>query len=240
MLIVLRVKKLWLPAFLLFLAGASFAVAPQTFARAKFVAGKLFDDNRKTLYCGCEFDNHGAINLDSCGMQSAANKARAHRVEWEHMMPAENFGRHFACWRQALCEKGGKSYRGRRCCQKIDAHYRRMEAELYNLWPAVGIVNQARSNYRFSGMGKRERFYGCDFTYDSARRQVEPRDIAKGIVARANLFVADHYKIRMSDAQRRLFIRWNRQFPPGPDERLWAGRVAAIEGYPNPYITAHS
>ena len=231
--------KNYLVSAMMLMAGASFAAAPETFARAKLVAGQIFSDNRQTLYCGCTFNRKNQINLNSCSMQSARNKPRALRVEWEHMMPAENFGRHFACWREPLCVQRGKRYKGRRCCQKIDADYRRIEAELYNLWPAVGLVNQARSNYRFSALGSRAPFHGCDFSYDRTARRVEPADSAKGIVARANLFVAEHYGIRLSKAQRQLFLLWDKQFPPEPRELLWASRVAAIEGYGNSYITSH-
>lgn len=126
--------------------------------------------------------------------------------------------------------------------QKVDMRYRQIEAELYNLWPAVGLVNQARSNYRFSAInsGTKDGFYGCDFTYDKSGRHVEPADAAKGIVARANLFVAEHYGIQLSDGQRHLFIAWSKEFPPSSRELVWAARVTVVEGYRNPYIEGHS
>ena len=152
-------------------------------------------------------------------------------------MGAENFGKHFECWRKPLCEKNGKLYKGRRCCQKIDPKFRQMEAELYNLWPAVGLVNQARSNYRFGMLGEKQDFYGCPFAVSKPLRRAEPPDFSKGIVARANLFIADHYRIRMSPSQRQLLEAWDKLYPPGKWEKEWAGRVASIEGYENRYIT---
>ena len=96
-------------------------------------------------------------------MEAAKPFPRAHRLEWEHMMPAENFGRHFKCWREPLCiSQSGKRYRGRKCCEKIDAQFQKTEAELYNLWPAIGLVNQARSNYCFSPLPARNGHYGCE------------------------------------------------------------------------------
>ncbi len=89
------------------------------------------------------------------------------------MMPAENFGRHFACWRELQCTRQGKAYKGRKCCQQTDALYRKAEAELYNLWPAVGLVNQARSNYRFSMLESKKGFYGCGIEIDTKLRKVE-------------------------------------------------------------------
>ena len=169
-------------------------------------------------------------------MQSASIHNRAHRVEWEHMMPAENFGRQFECWRENICSHNGKSFKGRKCCQKMNATYKMAEAELYNLWPSVGLVNQARSNYRFSPLTTKHGFYGCNFEVDKKLRKVEPDNRAKGIVARANLFMSDKYNVPLSTYQRKLFDIWNKEFPPSIWEKTWAKQVAKIEEYHNPYI----
>lgn len=152
------------------------------------------------------------------------------------MMPAEQFGKHFKCWREALCEKNGRPYKGRSCCEKSDPLFRKIEAELYNLWPSVGLVNQARSNYRFSALENKSQFFGCDITIDKRAHRVEPPDYAKGIIARANLFIAEHYGIPLSDSQSKLFQAWNTQFPPSTWELEWSKKVADIEGYDNSYI----
>ena len=92
-------------------------------------------------------------------------------------MAAQHFGQHFACWRERLCfKKNGKSYRGRKCCQRRNKEFRQAEAELYNLWPAVGLVNGARSNYRFSMLNHATLFYGCPITLDKSLCRVEPAD----------------------------------------------------------------
>lgn len=227
-------------SFLLVFSVSSYCQSPNSFNQAKKIAAQVFVDHTQTLYCQCTFDGQQGINLKSCGMQSAENIKRAHKMEWEHMMAAENFGKHFQCWRTSMCEKNGKPYKGRRCCQKIDAQFRHIEAELYNLWPAVGLVNQARSNYRFGLLPDKLDFYGCAFAVNKQSRRAEPPDGAKGIVARANLFIADHYGIRISNAQRQLLNVWNKQYPPDSWETEWAKRVAVIEGYENPYIHNYS
>lgn len=225
----------------LILATTVVAEPPNNFSKAKKLAGKIFKENPKTLYCGCRYDSQKHIDLKSCHMQQALKIKRAHRLEWEHMMPAENFGRQFRCWREKICkDKKGRAYKGRKCCKKIDANFKRAEAELYNLWPAVGIINQKRSNYRYSPMQGTHDTYGCNFLADSKQRKAEPSDESKGLVARANLFMADKYNIRLSKSQRKLFEAWNKQFPPSKWERQWASQVAYNEGYDNPYITKHS
>lgn len=225
-------------ALLLFCCNATaLAKPPQHYNQSKKIVMHLFHNHQETLYCGCTYDEKKVIHLKSCNMHSAQKIARAHRLEFEHMMAAEHFGQHFKCWREAIChDRRGKAFKGRKCCQRIDAKYRQAEAELYNLWPAVGLVNQARSNYRFSPLPKTNSFYGCAIIIDSKLRKVEPPHRAKGTVARAHLFMAMHYNIRLSAAQQNLFNVWNHQYPPTDWEKEWALKVAKIEGYSNPYI----
>ncbi|STX50912.1 putative endonuclease-1 [Legionella busanensis] len=230
-------KKIFSIILLLLVSALAVSQLIKNFGQAKKNARIIFAFHRETLYCRCRFDARLQVDLKSCNMQSAAKFKRARRVEWEHMMPAENFGNQFACWREPLCKKrNGKQYRGRACCERIDPKFRQAEAELYNLWPAVGLVNQARSNYRYSKLNPHTTFYGCPITIDSATRRVEPADYAKGIVARANLFMSYKYGIHLSEAQRTLFLMWDTQFPPSNIEKQWAQKVAEVEGYDNPYI----
>ncbi|KTD61577.1 endonuclease [Legionella spiritensis] len=222
---------------LLAISCSLYTSEPKSFSKSKKIAGALFINHRFTLYCQCRYDKNNKIDLSSCGMQSASNKKRAHRIEWEHMMPAENFGRQYRCWRESLCKDSkGRAYKGRKCCSKIDKAFRKAEAELYNLWPASGLINQIRSNYRYSSIPEKRQTYGCNFYADKVLRKAEPPDSAKGIVARANLFMADKYGIRLSRQQKQLFNAWNRDFPVTEFERTWSLRVARVEGYENPYI----
>ena len=213
------------------------ASPPHTVQQAKYQADQIFTLHQKTLYCGCRYNKHHRIDLSSCNMESARPITRANRVEWEHMMPAENFGKQFKCWQKKLCVKKGKHYKGRRCCSKIDPLFKKEEAELYNLWPAEGLINQARSNLPYAKNKKSMSYYGCHFNIDKKLHQVEPDDKVKGIVARANLFMADKYNIELSPAQHQLLLAWNKQFSPGAWEKHWASEVADIEGYKNHYIT---
>lgn len=213
------------------------AESPSSFTQSKKIVQKLFQNHPQTIYCGCTYQDK-TVHLDSCGMSEAEAKIRAHRIEIEHVMAAEHFGQQFQCWREPMCQdKNGKAFKGRKCCQKIDARFRHIEAELYNLWPEVGLVNQARSNYRFGVLPGNDHYYGCSLKIDKRLRRVEPTDEVKGIVARAYLFMSDYYQISLSSAQRQLFEAWNRQFAPTTWERAWADQVATLEGYPNSYIS---
>jgi deoxyribonuclease I len=217
------------------------AEPPSNFSAAKKIASSIFKAHRQTLYCGCVYTSKNKVDLSSCNMQGAQAISRAHRVEWEHMMPAEHFGRTHLCWREKICmnNKTGRPFKGRRCCESVDNDFKKKESELYNLWPSVGAINQARSNYSFSILVNKRGFYGCEIEVDSFSRSVEPPDRAKGIVARANLFMAKHYGIELSSEEFDLFTEWNKQFPPTEWEQKWAEEVARIEGYANEYISIH-
>ena len=141
-----------------------------------------------------------------------------------------------SCWQNAICEHHGKPYRGRKCCEKSNRKFRQIESELYNLWPAVGLVNIARSNYSYAKVDSSDKFYGCNFKINKSSKEVEPSNNAKGIVARATLFMSDKYHIPLTESKRQLYSSWNKSFPPSKWEKEWALKVATIEGYSNPYI----
>lgn len=122
-------------------------------------------------------------------------------------------------WREKICkDKRGRAFKGRQCCEKIDTAFKKAEAELYNLWPAVGGINQKRSNFRYSPIEGVHNTYGCNFVADIKLREVDPDDVVKGLVARANLFMTDKYNVKLSKQQRLLFESCNKMFPPSKRE----------------------
>lgn len=68
----------------------------QSFNKAKkILEHEIVFDHRVTLYCRAPFDKDKWISLPE-GFTTQAHQKRANRVEWEHVVPAENFGRFFA------------------------------------------------------------------------------------------------------------------------------------------------
>lgn len=105
--------------------------------------------SRQDIYCGCKYDEKKAVDFDSCGYRPEKDTERAHRIEWEHAVPAEAFGQSFKEWREGhpeCVDNRGKAFRGRKCAEKVNPEYRRMQADMYNLYPAVGEVNGLRSS----------------------------------------------------------------------------------------------
>ena len=141
---------------------------------------------------------------------------RAKKIEWEHVVPAENFGRTFKEWRlgDELCvDSKGKSFKGRKCAEKVNYKYRYMQADMFNLYPAIGAVNALRKNYNFTMLpGEKSDFGSCEMKVDS--KKAEPPIIARGRIARTYLYMEDAYgNYNMSKQQRQLMNAWDKMYP---------------------------
>lgn len=202
------------------------------------------DSVRKTVYCDAQFNSRKKVILPK-GYENSVYKKRAKRIEFEHIIPAENFGRTFKEWREGspMCVKAnGNKYKGRRCATKASSQFRYMQADLYNLWAAQGSVNAAHSNFRWSALPHLQtRFGSCNFKYDTKNRLAEPTNKAKGIVARTAMYMTaeypQHYKL--SKQQQRLFSSWDKQYPVTKFECQRAKIIAQIQGNINPILAKH-
>lgn len=230
-------KQLQFTSFLIFLSLIALPAqsAPETFSQAKAQTRDhvYFDQTEQgTFYCGCEWRwtgrSGGRVDLDSCGYEIRAQEHRAIRIEWEHLVPASNFGRARQCW-----QDGGRSN-----CQRTDPVFSLMEADMHNLAPSIGEVNADRSNYNFSVLPTAPKQHGaCDFKVDFKDRAAEPRDEVKGQVARAYFYMFDRYDLQMSRQQEQLLMAWDRQFPVSAWELERDRRISPLMGHSNPFVT---
>ncbi|MCV3397851.1 endonuclease [Campylobacter lari] len=136
---------------------------------------------------------------------------RAKRIEWEHIMPAQNFGKHLPCWREG----------GRKACQK-DPLFTKMEADKQNLVPAIGEVNGDRSNFRYAEAPLNLEYtqYGnCKVYTDFKAKRFYPANYSKGWIARSYLYMSKTYNIRLSDQERKLMESWDKQYPMSEKEK---------------------
>jgi len=236
----------FLSIFLLFSSVAlsrSFNTKIQKFDDAKKVLWKIHADHPVTLYCGCRYQGK-TIDPKSCGYEPhRQGDRRSKRVEWEHVVPAQAFGQAFEEWRNGSkeCIRKGRTFKGRKCAQR-NPEFARMEADLYNLWPEVGEINNLRSNYSMTEFGENEirpgqiSFGACKAIV--ADRKFEPMGAAKGIVARVYLYMDQAYpgKGIISNKNEKLFELWNKMHPPTQWECQRAGRIEGIQGNPNPVL----
>ena len=144
-------KHLLIVFSLLLLSSHTYSQNTQitSFSKSKKLLQKVYKDHPFTLYCGCSFKGKKP-NLSSCGYVPKKDRKRANRIEWEHVVPAHAFGQSFSEWRNGhpkCVSKKGKKFKGRKCAQKVNEGYRRMQEDMFNLYPAIGEVNGRRSNY---------------------------------------------------------------------------------------------
>lgn len=209
------------------------------FNKAKRILNEqIWHDSRKTIYCGAAYDASGHINLPP-GFKTSAHHSRSERMEWEHAVPVENFGRSFKEWREgdAACVSKGKAYKGRKCASKVNSEFREMEADMYNLFPSIGSVNAVRSNRQYAELPDAEEDFGiCKARV--AGKFFEPPDSAKGQVARAALYMdAQYSRFKLSRKQKRLFIAWNNKFPPDAAECERGRRIQRLQKRENKFIS---
>ena len=76
----------------------AFAEHPSSFSQAKRFAREIYQDNQSTFYCGCSYNNDGAIDAASCGYEPRKQPKRGERLEWEHIVSAWEIGHQRQCW----------------------------------------------------------------------------------------------------------------------------------------------
>ena len=183
------------------------------------------------MYCAIPFTARKRLLLPT-GFAADAGWRPA-RMTWEHAVPLEHFGRAFEEWRTGhpVCvRRDGTRYRGRECAHRASREFRLMEADMYNLFPAVDAVNSARGNRDYADLPEVVPVSGaCPVKISGSR--FEPPDAAKGEAARASLYMAHAYpcRYRPSPRQRRLFEAWDAAFPVSPWECQRAKRIQRIQ-----------
>lgn len=192
-----------------------------TFSQAKKnLENKIYDtkEDRIDNYCWTEYNEDKSIDQSNTWFKSnSKSMTRAERIEWEHVVPAENFWKAFKEWREWNPELCWEWVKWRKCAARNET-FAKMEWDIYNLIPANWEVNWLRSNINFWMVTSNtyKSFWSCNFKVDTVNNVAEPTDQAKWQVARISMYFAlkykDYYKI--SDQQLKLFQAWNKQFPP--------------------------
>ena len=204
---------------------------------------QVYYDNMFSFYCNCQYSYQitdksikAVVDNKSCGYMPRKNQKRGKYIEWEHVVSAWAFGNTRKCWREEICtDKYGNKYKGRKCCTKIDKVFKAMEADMYNLYPAVGELNADRKNYKYGIIPGEERKYGaCDF--EVADKLVEPKEDIRGDIARTYFYMEKTYNVPISDKQRKLFEVWDKQDKIDEWEIIRAKRIEKIQGNRNTFV----
>ena len=212
----------------------------KNFDQAKKILNKIHNENPVTFYCGCKYSDKKP-DWQSCGFTPLKDKKRASRVEWEHVLPASHFGIEFDTWKNGHVEcvnKKGKKFKGRKCANKINSQYRFMQADLYNLQPAIGEINGLRSNYQIGLIEGEERDFGrCDIEFKN--KNVEPMEKIRGDIARTYMYMEQSYPqyVKFESSLKKLLIKWDKDDPVDNWECKRAEKIFKIQGNLNQIIT---
>lgn len=213
----------------------------QSFNKAKkFLLNKVYFDHLTTFYCACPFTMQKQL-VPSERYTPKRSNSRSKRIEWEHIVPAHAFGQSFAEWRDGdpdCVNKKGEPFKGRNCARKTAIPFRYMEADMYNLVPAVGEINGLRSNYSFSIIPGEKRDFGpCDMEIEN--RKAEPAPHIRGDIARIYMYMDWAYPGRgiISKKNKKLFKAWDNADPVDEWEREKSRRIEAIQGNINPFVS---
>lgn len=194
------------------------------------MAREIYQDHHISFYCNCPLTwngKKGLPQLEACNYTVRKQEKRANRIEWEHLVPAWQFGHQLQCWQSG----------GRKGCRKNKV-FKSMEADLHNLVPAIGEVNGDRSNYKFSDWNAEPHQYGqCEMVVDFKGRKVQPPTHTRGQIARTYLYMHNRYNFSLSKQQKRLHQSWNKMHPPSAWECERNIKITAITGWANNYTT---
>jgi deoxyribonuclease-1 len=124
-----------------------------------------------------------------------------------------------------------------RQCAIIAPSYRYMMSDLHNIYPALTRVELARRNAQFGELdGNVPSAFadiGCDMK--TSFRLVEPRDQAKGNVARALFYMSIEYDLPIGN-QVQLYKKWHQMDPPDAEEMARNNKIASLQGTRNRFI----
>lgn len=205
---------------------------------------KIYDTRRITFYCGCTFYENKSVRC------RVGEGNRARRIEWEHVVPASRFGKTFRSWKKQesltcripsfireifsiKCE----SLSARENARRESKAYRLMESDMYNLVPAIGLINQERQNYPYGIISGEKRAFGnCDFEVEG--KKVEPAPYIRGDIARIYFYMDDAYPGRnlLSDDEERMFRVWEREDPVDKWECERCKKIESFQGNMNIFV----
>jgi deoxyribonuclease I len=209
-------------------------------AEVEAKAAELHVAHRQSFFCGCSYTPQMRTIRQSCGYKTRADDSLAHDIVWTRVVPPDAFGAHRTCWTTEACRRDdGTSFGGIECCRKQDPMFAAMEADLFNIVPAIAEVAKDRSDFPFGEIKGEERMYGaCDIEVDGAKRVVEPPVRVHGDIARVYLYMRAAYgdELKVPAEQWARFETWHAEDPPDDWERQRAAAITAIQGVRHPLL----
>lgn len=122
-------------------------------------------------------------------------------------------------------------------CAVMNPRYPYIASDLHNYYPALTRVELARRNAQFAELADDvpSKFADIDCEFKASFQLVEPRDEAKGNIARAIFYMHVEYGLPIV-GQAPMFKAWHRMDPPDAEEKARNDRIEALQGTRNRFI----
>ena len=190
-------------------------------ARDSFFWPQLYALGGITLYCDHTFPTNEVH--EAVGGHRISNAGE--RLSVEHAYPADWIAEANGCPNRNDCE--------------VDA-YKFAEADLHNLWPALGRINSSRGDRPLGELPGESNRRFTDICPDYERNSgagaiVEPQDTSKGEMARSILYMAVFYGLPVRGSFNTL-VAWHDADPPDEEEQWRNNLIEEFQGTRNPFI----
>lgn len=124
-----------------------------------------------------------------------------------------------------------------RQCTIMNPRYPYIVADLHNYYPALARVELVRRNAQFADLGddipSKFADIGCDLK--TSFQLVEPRDEAKGNIARAIFYMHVEYGLPIVGLVP-MYKAWHRMDPPDAEEKARNDKIETLQGTRNRFI----
>lgn len=205
--------------FMLLLAGAGAAAraADEDLVRFDFDQvvtvsfwERLYPAGGYTLMCGQHFDLTRRI-------------ADGRNVTVDFLFPLGQMLKQLGCRDRAECRA------------RHGARFARMEADLHNMYPEAQELVTMRIGRRFGLVeGEEWRFDDCDVEWRNG--VLEPRELARGNIARAVLYMRATHGLDLDDAQLEAMKAWHVADPPSKQEHERNDAIEVLQGRRNAFV----
>ncbi|OEC34597.1 deoxyribonuclease-1 [Pseudomonas cuatrocienegasensis] len=124
-----------------------------------------------------------------------------------------------------------------RQCSIMNPRYPFIVADLHNYYPALKSVERARRNAQFADVADSQSgtFSDLDCELKTGFQRLEPKDAAKGNIARAIFYMHQEYGLPLI-GDLPMLQQWNRMDPPDAEEHARNEKIGALQGTRNRFI----
>ena len=171
---------------------------------------KLYANGGWSLYCGFRFNSKGET-LDKGNIIT------------EHIYPLNWVIKTLSCKNRLDCHKKEK-----------DA-FMQIESDLHNMYPVWWEIQSTKQDATYGEIpGEIWRFNDCDFEREV--NLAEPREIARGNIARAIFYMHNQYGLPIENDLLDIILKWNLEDLPSEQEIYRNNLIEKIQGNRNPFI----